>query len=302
LRNVTNHNRRSSELTRLAGSPSRLFGNRLVGVALAIGTALAVTPLLLVVSHVLREGGSALSFDAFTKLPPPPGISGGGLGNAIVGTVVVVTIAAFISVVIGLSSALYLAEMERNPHIKRAIRFCVDVLAGIPSVITGVFVYGLLVASGLIGFSAFAGSVALALVMIPMVIRASEEALALVPMEYRFGATGLGAYRFQTLYKVILPAALPGITTGTLLAVARATGETAPLVFTAFYSQFWPNVDPLHPQSLLGEPIATLSVLIYNFSSQPFEAQQRLAWAASLLLLVSILGVNITVRKLLRRS
>lgn len=258
---------------------------------------IALIPLFAVLIYVISQGASRLSPDLFTKLPPPPGLKGGGLGNAILGTVITVGIATLISVPFGVLAAVYLSEFSKG---KTAywIRFATNVLSGVPSIIAGIFAYGLIVAvTG--KFSAVAGGVALAVLMLPTIVRTTDEALQIVPPDIRWASVGVGASNYQTVLKVVIPAALPAIITGVTLAIARAAGETAPLIFTALFSPFWPK---LSPQTLWNQPIATLSVLIYNFATVPFKGQNELAWAASLILVVMILLTSILARWATRKS
>ena len=264
-----------------------LFGLVMTGVSAAC-IIITLIPLFAVLSYVLIQGFSRVNLDLFIKLPPPPGLAGGGIANAILGTLITVIIAAAISVPIGVLAAVYLSEFSGGNQIARWVRFAVNILAGVPSIIAGIFAYGLLVATGIVGFSAIAGGVALAVLMLPTIIRTTDEALQIVPQDIRWAAFGVGAYNYQTVLKIVLPAAIPAILTGVTLAVARAAGETAPLIFTALFSNFWPKG--------LTEPIATLSVLVYNFAIVPFKPQQELAWAGSLILVLLVLITSILAR------
>lgn len=264
-----------------------LFGTLMTGISAAC-IIITLIPLFAVLSYVLVQGFSRVNLDLFTQLPPPPGLSGGGIANAILGTLITVIIAAAISVPIGVLAAVYLSEFSGGNQIARWVRFAVNILAGVPSIIAGIFAYGLLVATGIVGFSAIAGGVALAVLMLPTIIRTTDEALQIVPQDIRWAAFGVGAYNYQTVLRIVLPAAIPAILTGVTLAVARAAGETAPLIFTALYSNFWPKG--------LVEPIATLSVLVYNYAIVPFKPQQELAWAGSLILVLLVLISSILAR------
>lgn len=264
-----------------------LFGLVMTGISAAC-IIITLIPLFAVLSYVLIQGFSRVNLDLFIKLPPPPGLAGGGIANAILGTLITVIIAAAISVPIGVLAAVYLSEFSGGNQIARWVRFAVNILAGVPSIIAGIFAYGLLVATGIVGFSAIAGGVALAVLMLPTIIRTTDEALQIVPQDIRWAAFGVGAYNYQTVLKIVLPAAIPAILTGVTLAVARAAGETAPLIFTALFSNFWPKG--------LTEPIATLSVLVYNFAIVPFKPQQELAWAGSLILVLLVLITSILAR------
>ncbi len=256
-----------------------------------------VIPLFAVLGFVLVRGISRFSLDLFTKLPPPPGLSGGGFGNALIGTVIVVILGTLIAVPFGVLTAVYLSEFSSvskgQKEIARWVRFGINVLAGVPSIIAGVFAYGLFVTTGILGYSAAAAGVALAVLMLPTIVRTTDEALKIVPQEVRWASVGLGASNYYTILRVVLPAALPSILTGVILAMARAVGDTAALIFTALFSTFWPRS--------LFEPIATLSVLVYNFATVPFQPQQELAWAASFFLVMIILVASVTSRLVIRR-
>jgi phosphate transport system permease protein len=263
--------------------------NQLFTTLAALFTGIAVLPLVLVLAYVLIKGGSLISLQLLSQLPPPPGLDGGGIGNAIVGTVLVTLIA----IPVGIGAGVYLAEIAAGGGFARFVRFGTNVLAGVPSIICGVFVYGLIVSTRVFfdqSYSAMAGGIALAVLMLPTVIKTTEEALKLVPDELRWAAQGIGASRAVTILRVTLPAAVAPIATGAVLGIARAAGETAPLIFTALFSPFWPDG--------VFNPIATMSVLIYNFAIMPYEAQISLAWAASFVLVVMILLANLLARGL----
>ena len=263
----------------------------------ALFTAVAVLPLVLVLAYVLIKGGSLISLQLLSQLPPPPGLDGGGIGNAILGTVLVTLIASLIALPVGIGAGVYLAELAGGGGFARFVRFGTNVLSGVPSIICGVFVYGLIVSTRVFfdqSYSAMAGGIALAVLMLPTVIKTTEEALKLVPDELRWAAQGIGASRAVTILRVTLPAAVAPIATGAVLGIARAAGETAPLIFTALFSPFWPDG--------VFNPIATMSVLIYNFAIMPYEAQISLAWAASFVLVLMILLANLLARGLGRWS
>jgi phosphate transport system permease protein len=260
-------------------------------VVAAVFAAMAVLPLVLVLGYVLVKGGSLLSIRLLTELPPPPGLEGGGIGNAIVGTILVTLIASLIAIPVGVGGGIYLAEYSKSGWFAQFVRFGTNVLSGVPSIICGVFVYGLIVSTRLFfgqSYSAMAGGVALSVLMLPTVIKTTDEALKLVPQELRWGAIGIGASRFVTITRITLPAAFTPIATGVVLGIARAAGETAPLIFTALFSPFWAEG--------LFNPIATMSVLIFNFAIMPYDAQIALAWAASFVLVVMILAANLFAR------
>jgi phosphate transport system permease protein len=265
--------------------------NKLATTIAAIFAAIAVLPLFLVLFFVLIQGGRLLSLQLFTQLPPAPGLEGGGIGNAIIGTLIVTIVAGLIAIPVGVGGGIYLSEYSSNGWFSRFIRFGNDVLAGVPSIIAGVFVYGIIVATRFFfdqSYSAAAGGLALSVLMLPTVIKTTDEGLKLVPQEMRWGAYGVGASRMVTITRVVLPAAFTPIATGVVLAIARAAGETAPLIFTALFSPFWPEG--------VFRPIATMSVLIYNFAIMPYEAQNELAWAASFVLVIMILLANLLAR------
>lgn len=284
-------------LKKKSNSPRTIFGNIMTAIA-GLCVLITLIPLVALIYFVVVQGFSRLNADLFTRLPPPPGLTEGGLANAIIGTLVVVGIATLISVPFGVMAAIYLSEFSGNNKTALTIRFATNVLSGVPSIIAGVFAYGLLVATGIVGFSSIAGGVALAVLMLPTIIRTTDEALKIIPQEIRWAALGVGAYNYQTVLKIVLPAALPGILTGVTLAIARAAGETAPLLFTALYSNFWPNVS----MQGLFEPIATLAVLVYNFAIVPFPAQNELAWAGALILVMLVLFTSIIARFALRKK
>jgi len=248
---------------------------------------LASVPLFSVIYMLLVEGGSRLDWQALTELPPAGFEMGGGFGNAIVGTLVMVGISTAISVPLGILAAIYLAVLEPTSKIAETARFLAKVLTGFPSILAGVFAYATIVIwTGT--YSAWAGGIALAVLMLPTVTLAAEEAMKQVPQRMKDAAYGMGCTRTQVIWKVVLPTALPGILTGVILAVAGAAGESAPLLFTALFSNYY--------MAELAEPTASLSILIYNFSGMPFENQIELAWAASLVLVLIVLIFNIIAR------
>jgi phosphate transport system permease protein len=256
-------------------------------------TLTALVPLFSVVYMLLARGIHKLSLGAFTSLPPAAMEQGGGFGNAILGTLIMVGIAALIAVPLGIVAAVFLAEVGPRTWLAQAVRFGAKVLSGFPSILAGVFAYGAVVLlTG--GFSAVAGGIALALLMLPTVILTAEDAIRMVPAKVREAAIGMGATPTQVIWHVTLPTALPGILTGVMLAVARAGGETAPLLFTALFSNFWPS-GPM-------ERTASLAVLIYNFSSMPFENQIDMAWAAALVLVLLVLTANLIGQAFSRRG
>ena len=265
--------------------------NRLLTAIAGLFAAIAVLPLVLVLLYVLLQGGRLISLGLFTQLPPAPGFDGGGIGNAILGTILVTLLASLIAIPVGVGGGIYLSEYASRGWFANFVRFGNDVLAGVPSIVSGVFVYGAVVATRLFfdqSYSAMAGGIALSVLMLPTVIKTTDEGLKLVPQEMRWGAFGVGASRFVTISRIVLPAAMTPIATGVVLGIARAAGETAPLIFTALFSPFWPEG--------VFQPIATMSVLIFNFAIMPYEAQNELAWAASFVLVVMILLANLLAR------
>ena len=278
----------------------RNISSRALSFLAALFAAIAVLPLILVLGYVLVQGGSKISLALLTQLPPPPGLEDGGIANAIVGTLVVTAIAALIAVPVGVGGGIFLAEYSRSGWFAQFIRFGTNVLAGVPSIIAGVFIYGTIVTTRILfgnAYSAVAGGMALAVLMLPTVIKTTDEGLKLVPDDLRRGALGVGASRFVTVVRITLPAALTPIATGVVLGIARAAGETAPLIFTALFSPFWSDL--LTPEGIFA-PIATLSVMIYNFAIMPYEFHNELAWAASFVLVVMILALNLFSRWLAR--
>jgi len=295
-------NRASEGIPDLSYKPSlaRNVGSRILTVIAGIFSAVAVLPLILVLGYVIVKGGSKISLALFTELPPPPGLDGGGIANAIVGTIVVTVIAALIAIPIGVGGGIYLAEYSRSGWFAQFIRFGTNVLSGVPSIIAGVFIYGTIVTSRVLfgnAYSALAGGMALSILMLPTVIKTTDEGLKLVSDDLRRAALGVGASRFVTIVRITLPTAFTPIATGVVLAIARAAGETAPLIFTALFSPFWSDL--LSTDGIFA-PIATLSVLIYNFAIMPYEFHNELAWSASFVLVVMILGLNLFSRWLAR--
>jgi phosphate transport system permease protein len=257
-------------------------------------SAVAMLPLFSVLYMLIIRGAPLVSLELFTQLTPGAGSVGGGVGNALLGTVVVVLVAAVLSIPLGFMAAVYLAEYGGDSALAVTVRFSGKVLTGMPSILAGVFAYALVVATT--GrFSALAGGVATGILMVPVVMLTAEQALRMVPSKMKLAALGMGANRSQTVLQVVIPTAMPGILTGVMLALARAMGETAPLLFTALFSDYW-------FEGKLLEPIASLAVLIYNFSGSPFPNQVNLAWAGSLVLVVSVLVVNVIAQLLTRRQ
>lgn len=261
-------------------------------------TLAALFPLFSVLWMLISRGAPRLSAELFIETPPPPLVTGGGFGNAILGTLVMVGLATVATLPIGVLSAVFLALAGPDSRLASVVRFTAKVLTGFPSILAGVFAYGAVVLlTG--GFSAIAGAVALSILMLPTIMLAAEEAIVMVPRRMHEAAVGLGATTFQAVWMVLLPTAMPGIATGVMLAVARAAGETAPLLFTALFCSYWLSAGG-HLD--LMQPTASLAVLIYNFSGVPFENQIELAWAAALVLVALVLAANIAGQSLSRRN
>ncbi|MBK8534097.1 MAG: phosphate ABC transporter permease PstA [Candidatus Competibacteraceae bacterium] len=252
-----------------------------------IAALLASIPLLSVIYMLIIQGGSRLDWEALTALPPSAFEQGGGFGNAIVGTLVMVGLATLISVPIGLFAAIYLAILDPDSRLAHSVRFLSKALTGFPSILAGVFVYAVLVVT-MKTYSALAGGVALAVLMLPTVVLAAEQAMMMVPKKMKDAAFGIGCTRAQVIWKVVLPTGAPGILTGVMLAIAGAAGNSAPLLFTALFSGYY--------LTSLTEPTASLAILIFNFSGMPYDNQIELAWAASLVLVMVVLVFNILAR------
>lgn len=274
------------------GEPRTLANVALTVVAVGLSIA-ALLPLFSVLWMLAVRGASLLGPQLFLELTPAAGMEGGGVGNAIVGTLVVALVATLFSLPIGFLAGVYLAEYGKGSKFEIAVRFAAKVLTGMPSILAGVFAYAVVVVSTG-SFSALAGGVATAVLMVPTVMLTCEQALRAVPLKMKMAAHGIGATHAETVLRVVVPTAMPGILTGVMLALARAMGETAPLLFTALFSDYW-------FEGHLGEPIASLAVLIYNFSGSPFEHQVKLAWAASLVLVTLVLVLNVAAQIVTRR-
>jgi phosphate transport system permease protein len=274
-------------------SGRRAFGNRLLNVLCVALALVTFVPLASIIFLLLQKGLPLLNLDVFRLLPPSPGTLGGGFGNAVVGTLVMVGIALVLATPPGVLSAIYVNEYAPASRLAHAVRFVAKLLTGIPSIICGVFAYAVIViTTG--AFSAWAGGFALAILILPTIILTSEQALLGVSKAYREASYGLGATNFQTIWRIVLPDALPAIMTGVMLAVARAAGETAPLIFTALFSQYW--------MQSIKEPTASLSVLIFNFATGVDNHQKELAWTASLVLVILVTITNVTAQVVFRKK
>jgi phosphate transport system permease protein len=285
----------TADLQRSLRRPRTFMSFFLTAIVAAL-TIAALGPLFSVVYMLVARGLSRLSMSLFTSLPPAVLEEGGGFGNAVVGTIIIVAIATVISIPFGIMGAVYLAEVAApGSWLGRAVRFSAKVLTGFPSILAGVLAYGLIVRAT--GFSAWAGGTALSLLMIPTIMLTAEDAIRMVPARIREAAIGMGATHTQTIWRVMLPTALPGILTGIMLAIARAAGETAPLLVTALFSNNWPwsrcSDCLLGHQLDLSGPTPSLAVLIYNFSSSFDDNQKDLAWAAALVLVFMVLAINL---------
>jgi phosphate transport system permease protein len=250
-----------------------------------------VSVLFFILGYLLWNGGRALNPAFFTHLPTPPGETGGGMANAIAGTVKIVLLSSMIGVPIGFLAAVYLAEFG-GATFSFLVRYAADLLNGVPSIVLGIFAYSFVVVP-MRHFSALAGAVALSLIIIPITVRGTEQFLRAVPETLREGALALGATRWRALATVVIPAAMPGIAAAVLLGVARIAGETAPLLFTSFNNRYW--------SSGWDQPVASLPVMIFTYAISPYEDWHRQAWAAGLVLLALVLLLNLATRFILSR-
>jgi phosphate transport system permease protein len=257
----------------------------------ALSVLLALVPLALVLFFVVSQGIQAVNLDFFTKMPRPVGETGGGMANAIVGTLLLAGLGSLIAVPVGVLSGVYMSEYA-GTRIASSIRFAADTLNGVPSIVIGVFVYGIAVLP-FKQYSAAAGGLALGVMMIPIIARTTEELLLLVPGTMREGALALGATRARAVFTVVVPAALPGIVTGIMLALARIAGETAPLLFTALNNRFF--------STSLRQPISSLTVQVYNYAGSPYADWHRQAWAGALVLVAIVLLCSLLARFATRR-
>ncbi|MDR5695357.1 MAG: phosphate ABC transporter permease PstA [Armatimonadota bacterium] len=249
-------------------------------------TAIVLAPLFLILLFLVKTGISAINWDFFTKLPGPAGEPGGGMANAMVGTLILVALAGLMGVPLGVFAGLYVAEHPKA-RLAAVARFTADVLNGVPSIVAGLFAYVVIVLP-MRHFSALSGGLALAVLLLPIVLRTTEEMVRLVPQSIREAALALGIPWWKMTLRVTLPTAAAGITTGIMVGVARIAGETAPLLFTAFGNRFW-NWNPL-------QPIAALPLQIFSYAISPFEDWHRQAWAGALVLVTIVLGINIIAR------
>ncbi|MDI3258047.1 MAG: phosphate ABC transporter permease PstA [Kyrpidia sp.] len=268
----------------------RKLVNWIAGVLCAVMVILAVIPLFHVLIYVIGRGLPGLSWTFFTNLPAPTGVPGGGMGNAVLGSLILVAIATLVSVPLGIGAGIFLSEWGRG-RFGDLVRWVADVLSGAPSIVVGLFIYSLVVVP-MKGFSALSGGLALAVLMMPTVARSTEQMLRMVPREWREGSLALGANWAQTVWRVVMPAARKGILTGVMLGVARVMGETAPLIVTAFGSGFWP--------SSIFKPIAAVPLQVFVYAISPYPDWQQQAWTGALTLVLLVLMINIVARVVLR--
>jgi phosphate transport system permease protein len=265
-------------------STRRNVTNSFINVLAVAATLIVLIPLAAILFYLVYKGASSLNLAFFTHIPAPVGEEGGGMANSIVGSGIILALASLMGIPIGIAAGVYLAEFGQGTMLGNAVRFTADVLNGVPSIVMGISIYSLVVMRQK-HFSALAGGIALAIMMIPTVTRTTEEMLATVPHAIREAALGLGVPKWRTVLSISLRTASPGIITGCMLAFARVAGETAPLLFTAFGNQFW--------SFKLNEPIAALPLQIFTYATGPYDEWHRLAWAGALVLIVLIM-VSVT--------
>ncbi len=269
----------------------RKLKDRLFFVLILAFAVFPALPLLHILFGVFKKGLSVISPEFFVSLPKPPGEEGGGIGNAIVGTLLLATLSSLMAVPFGILCGVYLSEYSRG-RFGEVVRICADVLQGVPSIVLGIVAY-VWVVKPMGSFSAFSGSVALAIMMLPVIVRSTEEILRMVPKTLREASLALGVNYWRTVVKVVIPTGLAGITTGILLSLARIMGETAPLLFTAFGNPFW-NINPAHP-------VEALPLVVFKYAISPYEEWIRQAWGASLVLTVMVLILNLSAKIVARR-
>src|SRR5579872_1245885 len=271
----------------------RKFYNTAAFAVTALCAGLTLTVLFFVLGYVTVHGISSLNWDFFTKLPTPVGETGGGMANAIVGTIKLVCLASAVGLPIGILGGIYLAEYGRGSTIGFLVRYAADIINGVPSIVMGIFAYTIVVLP-MRHFSALAGGVALGIMLIPIAVRSTEEFLKLVPRAVRESALALGLPQWKVIARVVIPTAFRGLLTGVLLNLSRVSGETAPLLFTAFGNRYW-------SQGWMN-PISSLPVMIFTYAVSPYEDWHRQAWAAALVLMLLVLATNIGARLIMRRS
>ena len=265
-----------------------------------VSATAGIAVMFLIVSEVIQRGLSAIDWGFFTELPPVVGEDGGGLGNAILGTLVITIVAALIALPMGFFGGIWLAEFGRNGKIATGVRMVANVNMGIPSIVVGVFVFAALVRP-LQHYSGFAGSIALAFIMLPVMARTTEDILNLVPNELRESGLAMGAPRWRVTLGVVIRAARSGLITGAVLATVRVAGETAPLLFTALSSPYWLQ-GLFGPEGFFGGPTTNLTKTVYDFSGMPYERMQELAWGGALVIIVAVLGLNVLMRLIFQRG
>ncbi len=276
---------RSQQIERIIRVRRALTNHLVTGLAV-LSTIIVLIPLVAILGYLIYKGASSLNLAFFTHIPAPVGQPGGGMANAIVGSGIILAVASAIGIPLGIAAGVYLAEYGRGGLLGNIIRFTADVLNGVPSIVMGIAAYGLIVVH--YKFSALAGGVALAIMMVPTITRTTEEMLATVPHALREAALGLGIPRWRTILSISLRTAMPGIITGCMLAFARVAGETAPLLFTAFGNNFW--------SLKLTQPMAALPLQIYVYALSPYDEWHRLAWAGALVLIILIMASVTLVR------
>lgn len=284
----------SQEITQATGYYKwRKFKNWFFQFLLVVAAILVLTPILLIVQYTFVKGAGSLNLDFFTNLPKPVGEVGGGMRHAIIGTLYLVAIGAAIAVPIGIMAGIYLSEFDKKSALSKTLSFSIDLLTGVPSIIVGIFAYILLVVP-MKSFNAMAGGVALSIIILPIVTRSTEEILKLVPDHIREAGLALGLPRWKVIFLIVVPGSFKGILTGVMLAISRAAGETAPLLFTAFGNMYM--------SYRIDQPMASLPVQIYNYAISPFEDWQRQAWGGAFVLIIIVLGINLSSRAILNRQ
>ena len=273
------------------GYQRRRWSNRVMLALCGLGAIVAIIMLALILGYIVANGAAYLNLSLLTQASRPAGELGGGIRNELIGTLILVVLASVIALPVGLMAGIFLSDFGK-PSVAAGVRFAADVLAGVPSIVVGVFAYAIVVRP-MHSYSALAGAIALAIIMVPVVARTAEEALRLVPNSMREAALALGITRWRAMLGVVVPGALTGIVTGVMLAVARIAGETAPLLFTALGNNFG-------FQGLL-KPIAAMPLLIYNYAISPYQDQHQKAWATAFILVILVLGISIIVRWVSRR-
>ena len=269
----------------------RIFKDRLFLAMVVLFSFVMVAPLLLVIFHIVKNGIAVISWEFLTSLPRPMGEPGGGIVSGLAGTMLLIVLASLIAIPLGVLAGIYLVEQKKGA-IATGVRLCMEVLQGIPSIVIGIVAYAWVVLS-MGTFSALSGSVALAIMMLPVIVRSTEETLRLIPDNLREASLALGVSYSRTVLKIIVPSGLTGILTGVLLAIARITGETAPLLFTAFGNPFM-SLNVL-------KPIDSLPLLIFNYATSPYPEWHAKAWGAALVLVVFVLGMNFIAKVIAKR-